>query len=61
LPVIQQGFLEDARAAIAAMPEATEAMVEAMLLKADERGAHIGAADVQCIYQAAIEAANFDD
>jgi hypothetical protein len=61
LPVVQWCFLEDARAAIAAMPEPTEAMIDAMISKANERGANIGVMDVQIIYQAAIDAATFDD
>lgn len=59
--IVQWGFLQDARAAIATMPTPTETMVDAMLSKARELGVAMGAADVQIIYQAAIDAATFDD
>lgn len=59
--IVQWGFLQDARAAIAAMPLPTEAMVDAMLNKARECGVGIGTVDVQNIYQAALDAAACDD
>jgi hypothetical protein len=60
-PVIQRCFLEDARAAIAAMPVPTSTMMEAMIRKASDRGASIGMEDAHLLYQAAIDAAAGED
>lgn len=60
-PVVQLCFLEDARAAIAAMPMPTSTMIDAMVRTARDLGATIGLEDAHLLYQAAIDAAAGED